>query len=156
MLNQTVLMGRLTADPELRRTQSNTAVTSFSIAVERDIKDKNSEKLTDFIDIVAWGNTAEFVSRYFEKGRMIAVVGRLQTRTWEDKEGHRRKAVEVKADAAYFADSKRESTAGPGEPIPGAYAGPADPLPMAGTAYGGYGSYDNLGFGSVSDDDLPF
>lgn len=111
MLNKIFLQGRLTRDPELRRTGSGTAVTSFTIAVDRDFKDKNGEKDTDFVDIVAWRNTAEFVSKYFSKGRMAIVEGRLQIRDWTDKDGNKRRSAEVVADNIYFADSqKRENT----------------------------------------------
>lgn len=107
MLNKSIQMGRLTADPELRRTPNNTAVTSFSLAVERDMPNKQTgEREADFIDYVCWGGTAEFVSKWFSKGSMVAVVGRIQTRTWEDKQGNKRKAVEIVADNVYFADSK--------------------------------------------------
>ena len=94
MLNKIILMGRLTRDPELRRTESGTAVCSFSIAVDRDFKSKNGEKETDFIDIVSWRATAEFVSKYFTKGRMAVVEGRLQIRDWTDKEGGKRRSAE--------------------------------------------------------------
>lgn len=123
MLNKIILMGRLTRDPELKRTQSGTAVTSFALAVDRDFKSQSGEKETDFIDIVAWRNTAEFVSKYFSKGRMAVVEGRLQTRKWQDKEGNNRVSVEVAADNVYFGDSaKRESG---GRPNPSAHY--ADP-----------------------------
>ena len=111
MLNRIVLMGRLTRDPELRRTGSGTAVASFSIAVDRDFKGQNGEKETDFIDIVAWRNTAEFVSKSFAKGRMAVVDGRLQIRDWKDKEGNNRRSAEVVADNVYFGDSKRDGDA---------------------------------------------
>lgn len=108
MLNNVTIMGRLTADPELKHTPSNTAVCSFTIAVERDIKDKQTgDKITDFIDCVAWRSTAEITSRYFSKGRMIVITGRLQTRAWEDKQRNKRKVVEVVADNVYFGDSKK-------------------------------------------------
>lgn len=110
MLNKIFLMGRLTRDPELRHTQSGTAVASFSLAVERDFKDKQTgEKATDFIDVVAWRGTAEFVSRFFSKGRMAVVVGSLQIRAWEDKEGNKRRTAEVIAESVYFGDSKRDA-----------------------------------------------
>lgn len=115
MLNRILLQGRLCADPELRRTQGGTAVTSFRIAVDRDFKNQSGEKETDFIDIVAWRGTAEFVSQYFVRGRMAVVEGRLQIRTWTDKEGGRRTSAEVVADNVYFGDSKREG----GEPPSG-------------------------------------
>lgn len=107
MLNKIILMGRLTRDPELRRTQSGTAVTSFSLAVDRDFKSQSGEKETDFIDVVAWRNTAEFVEKYFCKGRMAVVEGRLQLRDWTDKEGIKRRSAEVIADNVYFGDAKR-------------------------------------------------
>ena len=104
MLNKIFIMGRLTRDPELRRTQSGTAVTSFSLAVDRDYKSQSGEKETDFIDVVAWRSTAEFVSKYFTKGRMAVVEGRLQIRDWKDKEGNNRRSAEVVADNVYFGD----------------------------------------------------
>lgn len=108
MLNKIILMGRLTRDPELRRTGTGTAVTSFSLAVDRDFKSQSGEKETDFIDIVAWRSTAEFVSKYFTKGRMAVVEGRLQLRDWTDKDGGKRRSAEVVADNVYFGDSKRD------------------------------------------------
>lgn len=110
MLNHIVLMGRLTRDPELRRTQNGTAVASFSLAVDRDYSGKDGgEKETDFIDCVAWRNTAEFISKYFTKGRMAVVAGRLQIRPWTDRDGNKRRSAEVIVDSAYFGDSKREN-----------------------------------------------
>lgn len=109
MLNKVIIMGWLTRDPELRRTQGGTAVTSFTMAVDRDFKSQSGEKETDFIDVVAWRNTGEFAAKYLAKGRMAAVEGRIQVRDWQDKDGNRRKAVEVVADNVYFADSKRDS-----------------------------------------------
>ena len=109
MLNKIILMGRLTRDPELRRTGTGTAVTSFSLAVDRDFKSQSGEKETDFIDIVAWRNTAEFVSKYFTKGRMAVVEGRLQLRDWKDKDGNSRRSAEVVAEHVYFGDSKQRS-----------------------------------------------
>lgn len=105
MLNHITIMGRLTRDPEMRRTGSGVAVTSFTLAVDRDF----GEKETDFIDCVAWRNTAEFVNNYFTKGRMAAVSGRLQIRSWTDKDGNKRKAAEVVADGVYFADSNKDT-----------------------------------------------
>ena len=133
MLNRIILMGRLTRDPELRHTQSGTAVASFTLAVDRDFKSRDSgERATDFIDIVAWRQTAEFVSRYFTKGRMAVVEGRLQLRDWTDKDGGKRRSAEVIADNVYFGDSKRDAeaagafTGGYSSPVPagGAYAPP--------------------------------
>ena len=107
MLNHITLMGRLTRDPELRRTGNGTAVTSFSLAVDRDFKSQSGEKETDFIDVVAWRSSAEFVSKYFTKGRMAVVEGRLQIRDWTDKDGGKRRSAQVVADNVYFGDSKR-------------------------------------------------
>ncbi len=112
MLNDVVLMGRLTRDPELRRTNSGVAVASFSIACERDFKGQDGEKETDFFDITAWRNTAEFISKYFGKGRMIIVAGRLQQRSWTDKDGNKRHTVELVAENAYFGDSKSGEKSG--------------------------------------------
>lgn len=111
MLNRCIIMGRLTRDPELRRTQSGKAVTSVTMAVDRDFKGQNGEKETDFIDIVAWGNTAEFLCNYFSKGRMAVAEGRLQIRDWTDKDGGKRRSAEIVADHVYFADSKRDQEA---------------------------------------------
>lgn len=109
MLNKIILMGRLTRDPELRYTQSSVPVASFTLAVDRDFKNKVSgEKSTDFIDVVVWRQTAEFVSKYFTKGRMAAVDGRLQIREWIDKEGSKRRTAEVVAENVYFCDSKHD------------------------------------------------
>ena len=110
MLNKIILMGRLCTNPELRRTGSGTAVTSFSLACDRDFKSQSGEKETDFIDVVAWKNTAEFASKYFSKGRMAVVDGRLQIRDWTDKEGGKRRSAEVIAENVYFADSKRSES----------------------------------------------
>lgn len=108
MLNHIVLLGRLTKDPELRRTGSGVAVTSFTLAVDRDFKSQDGQKHTDFIDVTCWRNTAEFAAKYFAKGRMAAVSGSLQIRKWQDKDGNNRYSAEVVADNVYFADSKRE------------------------------------------------
>ena len=113
MLNVAVLMGRLVADPELRRTQSDLAVCSFRIAVDRSYSNKSGERQADFIDIVAWRSTAEFVCKYFTKGQMIAVEGSIQTRSYEDKQGNKRTAVEVVANNVSFCGSKRESGGAP-------------------------------------------
>lgn len=108
MLNRIIVMGRMTRDPELRRTNSGTAVASFTVAVDRDFKSLSGEKETDFIDVVVWRNTAEFVSKYFSKGRMAVVEGRLQIRDWTDKDGNKRRSAEIVADSVYFGDSKRD------------------------------------------------
>lgn len=109
MLNHIVLMGRLTRDPELRQTGSGISVASFTIAVDRDYAAQGAEKETDFVDIVAWRGTADFVSKYFAKGRMAVVSGRLQIRNWQDKEGNKRRSAEVVADNIYFGESKKDS-----------------------------------------------
>ena len=155
MLNKIFLMGRLTRDPELRRTQTGTPVASFSLAVDRDFKDKaTGERTTDFIDVVAWRQTAEFVSRYFTKGRMAVVEGRLQIRDWTDKDGGKRRSAEVIADNIYFGDSKRDGDGGSYSTgfNQGGYSAPAAPS--------GYGAppADGDQFAELSDDDgeLPF
>ena len=140
MLNHIVLMGRLTRDPELRRTGSGIAVASFSVAVDRDFgKNENGEKETDFIDCVAWRQTGEFVSKYFTKGRMIVVSGRLQVRSWTDKDGNKRRTAEVVADNVYFGDSKRDSDNGGN-----AYGGNT----YGGNAYGG-NNYGGNNYGAA-------
>lgn len=119
MLNRIIIMGRLTRDPELRHTQSDTAVTSFTLAVDRDFKGEDGKRATDFIDIVAWRDAAEFVAKYFIKGRMAIVEGRLQLRDWKDKDGNARRSAEVTADNVYFGDSKKEaSESTPEDPLP--------------------------------------
>lgn len=124
MLNKIILMGRLTRDPELRTTDSGTSVTSFSLAVDRDFKSRDSsEKSTDFIDIVAWRGTAEFVCRYFAKGRMAVVEGRLQLRDWTDRDGGKRRSAEVVAENVYFGDAKRDGDGGGTPPPPPAAPG---------------------------------
>ena len=128
MLNKIFIMGRLTRDPELRRTQAGTSVASFTLAVDRDFKDKQTgERTTDFIDVVAWRQTAEFVSRYFSKGRSAVVEGRLQIRDWTDKEGNKRRSAEVIADSVYFGDSKREGGSSGQESYSGGYGGYSAP-----------------------------
>ena len=131
MLNHITLMGRLVADPELRRTGSGVAVASFRIAVDRDFVPKDGgERKADFITCVAWRTTGEFVSKYFTKGRMIVVDGRLEMRDWTDKEGNKRTAAEVIVDNAYFGDSKRDGDSGysaPSAPSFGGYSAPAAP-----------------------------
>ena len=113
MLNKIIIMGRLTRDPELRRTQGGTAVASFALAVDRDYKDKQTgERATDFIDCVAWGATGEFAQRYFTKGRMAVVQGRLQLRDWTDRDGNKRRSAEVVVEQMYFGDSKRDGEGG--------------------------------------------
>ena len=160
MLNRIILMGRLARDPELRHTQTGTPVASFRLAVERDFKDKTTgEKATDWIDVVAWRQTAEFVSRYFTKGRLAVVEGRLQMRDWTDKDGNKRTSAEVVADNVYFGDSKRDAEAGGYAGPSGSYGAPGGYAPPAAPAGGSYAppaAGDQ--FAELSDDDgeLPF
>ena len=166
MLNHIVIMGRLTRDPELRRTGSGIAVASFTLAVVRDFSPKDGgERETDFIDCVAWRQTGEFVSKYFTKGRMAVVSGRLQIRNWNDKDGNKRRSAEVVADNVYFGDSRREDQGGAsfggnaygGNSYGGGYGAPA---PAAG-GFGGYAAPTGApasDFAMLDDDDaqLPF
>ncbi len=150
MLNHIIIMGRLTRDPELRRTGSGIAVASFTIAVDRDFSPKDGgERETDFIDCVAWRQTGEFVSKYFQKGRMAVVSGRLQIRGWTDKDGNKRRTAEVVADNVYFGDSKRDDQ-GVSNNVYGA----------APASFGGYSapSTPASDFAMLEDDDaqLPF
>lgn len=155
MLNTITIMGRLTRDPELRRTAAGIAVASFSVAVDRDFA-QDGKKETDFIDCVAWRQTGEFVSKYFTKGKMIVVKGRLQIRSWKDKDGNNRKSAEVVADNCYFAESKRD-TDDVGNSNSG-YAAPGNSFANA-YAQAGYAAppYEN-DFAALDDDDaqLPF
>ncbi len=149
MLNRIVIMGRLTRDPELKQTPSGVGVASFTVAVDRDFKNRETgEKATDFIDCVAWRQTAEFASRYLTKGRMVAVEGRLQIREWTDREGGKRRSAEIVADNIYFGDSK---PAGGGAPQRGASGG----APASGVPYQPSGP---SAFAELGDDDgeLPF
>ena len=132
MLNHIVVMGRLTKDPELRRTQNGTAVASFSLACDRDYKPEGGERETDFVDCVAWRGTAEFVQKYFSKGRMAVVAGRLQIRPWTDKDGNKRRSAEIVAENVYFGDSKRDGDGGYTSSAAGAAPSPR------GEGYGGY------------------
>jgi single-strand DNA-binding protein len=150
MLNVSVLMGRLVADPELRHTPNNVAVTSFTIAVDRSYVKSGTERQTDFIDIVAWRNTAEFICKYFRKGQMMVVQGSIQTRTYQDKDGNKRKAFEIVADNINFADSKRSDSSAP------SYG--SSPYPaMQDDQTIAYTSGSNDDFEELpTDDDLPF
>ena len=153
MLNKIMIMGRLTRDPELRRTQSGTPVTSFSLAVDRDFKSQSGEKETDFIDVVAWRSTAEFVAKYFAKGRMAVVEGRLQIRDWQDKDGNKRRSAEVVADNVYFGDSRPAGNGG------GSFSdGPAYSAPAYSAPAGGFNPPAGGDFAEIDDEDgdLPF
>jgi single-strand DNA-binding protein len=116
MLNNVIIMGRLTRDPELRHPQSGIAVASMTLAVDRDFKNQGGSRETDFIDVVAWRNTGEFAAKYLSKGRMAVAEGRLQLRDWTDKDGNKRRTAEVVADNIYFADSKRSDDTSPATP----------------------------------------
>lgn len=156
MLNHITIMGRLTRDPELRRTGSGVAVANFTVAVDRDFSGKDSgEKETDFIDCAAWRQTGEFVSKYFTKGRMIVVSGRLQIRSYTDKDGNKRRNAEVVAENVYFADSKKEENGGNIESNSGGYGGYSVPNE---NAYGGGYPAPGSDFATLEDDDaqLPF
>ena len=157
MLNHITIMGRLTRDPELRRTGSGIAVASFTVAVDRDFADKQSgQKETDFIDCVAWRQTGEFVSKYFSKGSMIAVSGRLQIRNWDDKDGNKRRSAEVVADNCYFASSKKDSDGGNYSSNTGGYGGYESSFGGGSYAPPQYGGGND--FAVIDDDDaqLPF
>ena len=146
MLNHITIMGRMTRDPEMRRTAGGTAVASFTLAVDRDRVQDGKERETDFIDCVAWAGTAEFVSKYFCKGQMAVASGRLQIRGWTDKDGNKRRSAEVVADNVYFGDSKKEQS---------------NEGTAYGSSYGNYGAYvPGAGgdYAPIEDDDaqLPF
>ena len=164
MLNHITIMGRLVRDPELRRTGTGIAVASFTVAVDRDFSGREGgERETDFIDCVAWRQTGEFVSKYFTKGRMIVVSGRLQIRSWTDKDGNKRRTAEVVADNCYFGDSKREGdNAYGGNSFGGnSYGGNAYGSAPAAPSFGGYSAPAGnpaSDFAMLDDDDaqLPF
>ena len=160
MLNRIIIMGRLTRDPELRHTQTGTPVASFTLAVDRDFKDRNTgEKGTDFIDVVAWRQTAEFVSRFFTKGRMAVAEGRLQIRDWKDRDGNNRRSAEVVADNVYFGDSKRDRENGGGYASSGSgYSNgySSAPAPAAAPSYNTAPGSDQFSDLSDDDPDLPF
>ncbi|MGI6029037.1 MAG: single-stranded DNA-binding protein [Candidatus Heteroscillospira sp.] len=161
MLNHITLMGRLTRDPELRYTQSGTPVASFSLAVDRDFGSRDGgERQTDFIDIVAWRQTAEFVSKYFAKGRMAVVCGRLQIRDWQDRDGNKRRSAEVVADNVYFGDSKRDNGGDSSAPAYSRPQGgaPSYSAPSNAPAYGGGYESGGSAFSELDDGDgeLPF
>ena len=164
MLNHIVIMGRLTRDPELRRTGSGVAVASFTLAVDRDFAPKDGgERETDFIDCVAWRQTGEFVSKYFTKGRMAVVSGRLQIRGWTDKDGNKRRSAEIVADNVYFGDSRRDSESGNSSYSNNSYGGnnSSNNYSAPAPGYGGYSapaSAPASDFAMLEDDDaqLPF
>lgn len=170
MLNCAILMGRLTADPELRQTPNGISVVTFTLAVNRNFGAKGAERQTDFIDIVAWRSTAEFVSRYFRKGQLVAVEGSIQTRTYQDKQGNNRKAFEVVANQVHFAESKNASQGGGYNAGASSFAPPPakEPAAQSGSFHQsmstefdmsdtGFSLGSNDDFAEVpGDDDLPF
>ena len=155
MLNHIIVMGRLTRDPELRYTQSNTAVVSFTVAVDRDRAPEGQEKQTDFIDCVAWRSTADFISRYFHKGSMAVVSGRLQIRDWNDKDGNKRRSAEVVVDNIYFGESKRSENSA--QAAPTHVTAPPEFTEMPGYGEGNpfEGNHRQTGF-YEDDGELPF
>ncbi|MDR1735403.1 MAG: single-stranded DNA-binding protein [Oscillospiraceae bacterium] len=153
MLNKIVLMGRLTRDPEMRRTANGIPVTSFTLACDRDFRPQGEEKQTDFIDVVCWRNTAEFTAKWFHKGQLVAVAGRLQSRKWTDKDGNNRTSFEIVADEAHFAERRTDGPSAPYEmpPHPAEHAqAPASPAPITGSS----SSFSELD--DDDDGDLPF
>ena len=169
MLNKAIIMGRLTRDPEMRYTQNNTAVCSFTVAVDRTYTPAGGQKQTDFLNVTAWRSTAEFIGKYFTKGRMIVVVGSIQTRTWEGQDGRKNYATDIVADEVFFGESKREgdSSTGapsayyPAAPTGGAYA-PAGAAPQTFEAAPPPMPQAPVNLGEAdfvpidTDDDLPF
>lgn len=147
MLNEIQIAGRMTRDPELKRTASGVSVTSFTLAVDRDYKGQNGERETDFIDVVAWRQNAEYATMYGSKGSMTIASGRLQIRMWEDRDGGKRKAYEIMADKVYVFGGKKEAPAGGGQPSGANYGAPA--------SYQSYGDQDFSDL-DMPEDDLPF
>lgn len=167
MLNVAVILGRITADPELRTTQSGISVCSFTVAVDRDFTDESGNRQADFINCVAWRQTAEFIAKYFSKGKMIGVKGAIQTRNYEDKQGNKRTAVEIKADSISFAGDKdkgQQSSQSPTGSYPSAgtrYAQPTQAVQQQSyPAYGNFAGYQQGSFDDYQeitpDEDLPF
>ena len=164
MLNNAVIMGRLVADPELRTTGSGISVLSFTVAVDRGFVRQGEDRQADFIDVIAWRQTAEFITRYFRKASSICVVGSIQTRSWTDQNGNKRYATEVVADEAMFVDAKNENPAA--HQAAPAYGQPASYMPEGYSSFGAQGGapvYNNAGGASApkfeeytDDDDLPF
>lgn len=158
-LNVCVIMGRFTRDPELRRTPSGVAVTSFTLAVDRDYNPKDGgEKETDFIDCTAWRGTAEFIGKYFANGSMAVVCGRLQIRNWTDKEGNKRRNAEVLADSVYFGESRKSSDGNLTPVGTNAYPGGLSDFPETAAAIAKYTAQGQSEFTMLDDDDaqLPF
>lgn len=143
MLNRAILMGRLTRDPELKQTPNNVSVATFSLAVDRNYQSDKDNKQTDFINIVAWRHTAEFVSKYFKKGQLVAVEGSIQTRSYQDKDGNNRTAFEVVSDQVYFAEKKQDSS----------NQSKAESVSKSNFSVGDLGDFEEI---NSDDDDLPF
>lgn len=152
MLNNVTLMGRLTADPELRHTTSGIAVTRFTLAVDRNFAKSGAERQTDFIDIVSWRSTAEFVSRYFHKGQLVAVQGSIQTGSYQDKDGNKRRTFEIVTDSVYFAESKKDSYSGADRQPSNQNSYSSNPEPAPAYTNGDTGDFEEV----PMDDDLPF
>lgn len=150
MLNRAILMGRLTRDPELRQTPNNVSVTTFTLAVDRNYQADKNNKQADFINIVAWRHTAEFVSKYFTKGQLVAVEGSIQTRSYQDKDGNNRTAFEVVADQVYFAEKKNQGSAPAGGFTPPPFEEPAKGSSFSVGDLGDFEEFD------ADDSDLPF
>ena len=154
MLNTAIIMGRLTAEPELKRTGAGVSVCTFTVAVDRRFKGQNEERQADFIEVVAWRQTAEFVSKFFHKGSMIAVQGSIQTRSYDDRNGVRRKAVEIVADQVSFTGSKNENTGNYRNDVP---LPPAPPERQSMQPAPAYSTAQPTDFDEIAgDDDLPF
>ena len=155
MLNRIIIHGRLTRDPELRYTQSQTPVASFTVAVDRDYTDQSGDRSVDFIDCIAWRSGAEFVSKYFHKGQLILVEGRLTSRKWEDRDGNKRTSWEIVADHTYFGESKREDRGDSysGSPDPHSTGNSYNPPPSSYSQQNQQGPFTDLG---DDDGDLPF
>lgn len=157
MLNSAVLMGRLVADPELRHTPNDIAVTSFTLAVDRSYVKAGTERQADFIDIVAWRGTADFVCKYFRKGQLVAVQGSIQTRSYTDSQGNKRKAVEIVADNVFFAESKRDSSTANYASAYGAGSNSSSKTEITNEPVPAYTSGNTGDFEEIPmDDDLPF
>jgi single stranded DNA-binding protein (ssb) len=161
MLNRVILMGRLTADPDYRTTQSGAPLARFTLAVERDFTPQGAERKTDFLDVVVWRGTADFVSKYFRKGQLVAVQGSIQVNSYTDREGNKRRSWDIVADQVYFAEGKRESSGNQNAYDYGRYERmtppPAQPQqPSYSEPASSYSSGDEGDFTPVADDDLPF
>ena len=167
MLNRVILMGRLTADPDYRTTQSGAAFARFTLAVDRDFSGQGQDRKTDFLDVIVWRSTAEFVSKYFHKGQQVAVQGSIQVSSYTDREGNKRRSWDIVADQVYFAEGKRDSSNQQNNydynrydrydrMTPPPAQQPQQPQPTYNEPAGSYSSGDEGDFTPVADDDLPF